>query len=79
MNGMLRMHILLIHKEKICSIKKNNLHLVGYSIPVNKKLTFQELNKKLFSLPNQPNAIPYKTSYYKKDWGFCLTHNQEEN
>ena len=62
--------------EKICSIKKNNLHLVGYSQPINKKIKFKELNKKLYSLPNLPNAIPYKTTYYKKDWGFCITHNE---
>jgi len=62
--------------EKICDFHVNNLHLLGYSSPVNKKLTLSELNNHLFSLPEQPNAIPYITSYYKERWGFCLTHEQ---
>jgi len=62
--------------EKICDFKKNNLHLVGYSIPVSVKLSLAELQNHLYSLPNQPNAIPYITSYYKERWGFCIS--QEE-
>ena len=64
--------------NKICSLKKNNLHLVGYSCPINKKMKFSELDKKLYSLPKIPNAIPYNTSYYKKDWGFCISHNERK-
>lgn len=64
--------------NKICSLKKNNLHLVGYSYPINKKMKFSELNKKLYSLPKMPNAIPYNTSYYNKDWGFCISHNERK-
>lgn len=62
--------------NKICDFKKNNLHLVGYSIPIRTRLSLSELQSYLHSLPEQPNAIPYITSYYKERWGFCLTHEE---
>ena len=62
-------------KEKIIDFKKNNLHLIGYSIPINKKISKKELFSRLYSLPKQPTAIPYITSYYKKYWGFCVSNN----
>jgi aminopeptidase-like protein len=65
--------------EKICSFKENNLHLVGYSIPIHDKLTLNELQTNLYSLPEQPTAIPYITSYYKERWGFCLTQHQRDS
>ena len=61
------------YKKKIIDFKKNNLHIVGYSKPIQKKLKKNDLLKKIYSLPSQPDAIPYVTSYYKKDWGFCTT------
>ena len=62
--------------EKIVDFKKSNLHVLNYSIPICTKLSLQELLPHLHSLPNQPNVIPYRTSYYKENWGFCITHNQ---
>jgi aminopeptidase-like protein len=65
--------------NNIIDFKNNNLHLIGYSESVNCWLTLEELNLHLHSLPDQPNAIPYITSYYKKKWGFCLTHIQRSS
>lgn len=62
--------------KKIINFLKNNLHLVGYSTGVNKVLNFKQLNKKLYSDKRLKHAIPYRTSYYKYDWGFCLSRNQ---
>jgi len=62
--------------KKILSFKDNNLHIVGYSAHVNKTLNLNDLKKKLYSIKDKPNAIPYVTSYYKKDWGFCIEHKK---
>ena len=61
--------------KKIIDFKKNNLHLVNYSIPIKKKIQTKELKKKIYSLKNKPNAVPYVTSYYEKNWGFCMSFN----
>jgi aminopeptidase-like protein len=59
--------------NKIIDFGKSNLHLVGYSIPVNTQVPLSELQEHLHSLPEQPDAIPYITSYYRDYWGFCVS------
>lgn len=62
--------------KKICDFKQNNLHVVNYSIPVDKEVDYDELIKHIHTLNNQPNAIPYITSYYKETWGFCISKKE---
>lgn len=65
--------------QKICDFSVNNLHLVGYSTPIHTKLSLEELDEHLHSLPDQPNAIPYVTSYYSEGWGFCISQEQRDH
>lgn len=69
-------YIITPNGKKICDFKQSNLHVVGYSTPINKMISLDELQEHLYSLPDQPNAIPYVTSYYKERWGFCITQNE---
>jgi aminopeptidase-like protein len=62
--------------NKIVDYNENNLHIVGYSEPVDTWLSLEDLVPHLYSIKEQPDAIPYITSYYKKTWGFCLSYNQ---
>ncbi len=62
--------------NKVIDYTKHNLHVINYSSPINKKLYLNELKKKLFTIKNKPNSLPYITSYYKKDWGFSIKFNK---
>jgi aminopeptidase-like protein len=62
--------------RRIVDFQSSNLHVMSYSVPVNRKMTLQELKLHLYSLPEHVNWIPYRTSYYKENWGFCITHRQ---
>jgi aminopeptidase-like protein len=64
--------------KKVVDFTENNLHLVGYSIPTDVCLTLEELQKHLHSLPEQPDAIPYITSYYSERWGFCISQHERD-
>ena len=64
--------------KKFANFKNNNLHVVGYSKPINVRITKKELIKKIHSIKNQPDAIPYVTSYYNEDWGFCMSENEKK-
>jgi len=64
--------------EKVVDFARHNLHVVNYSAPVRAKMSLAELKPHLFSLPDQPDLIPYRTSYYKESWGFCLAHHDLE-
>ncbi len=63
-------------KKRVVDFQKSNLHILNYSTPVRAKMTLRELKPHLHTIPQHPDWIPYRTSYYKEDWGFCLTHNQ---
>ena len=65
--------------EKIIDFKKSNLHVLNYSVPIDKKISLDELKKHIFTLPKSPKLIPYRTSYYEENWGFCITYDQFES
>jgi aminopeptidase-like protein len=63
------------HGKKVIDFQLSNLHLVNYSLPIHRIMSLTELKEHLFSLPDKPDCVPYRTSYYREDWGFCLTYN----
>ena len=65
-----------VRGERVIDFQRSNLHVVNYSVPVRRKVTIEELRQHLHTLPDHPDWIPYRTSYYKEDWGFCLAHKQ---
>ncbi|GAA6618006.1 DUF4910 domain-containing protein [Scytonema sp. NUACC26] len=65
-----------IQGEKIIDFNQSNLHVVNYSVNIHEKMPLEDLKAHLFTLIDRPNWIPYRTSYYKENWGFCLSHNQ---
>jgi aminopeptidase-like protein len=64
------------HGYRVIDFNRSNLHVVGYSVPVDARMTLAELRPNLHTVPGQPDLVPYRTSYYSERWGFCLSHNQ---
>ena len=64
--------------ERVVDFRKSNLHVLNYSVPVRRTMSLAELRPHLFTIPEAPDWIPYRTSYYQENWGFCLTHRQLE-
>lgn len=62
--------------ERVIDFRKSNLHVVSYSVSIRATLSLAELKEHLYTLPDHPDWIPYRTSYYKETWGFCLSHNE---
>lgn len=62
--------------KRVVDFRELNLHVLNYSVPVRKKLSLSELRPHLFTLPNQPDLVPYRTSYWSEAWGFCLSQRQ---
>jgi aminopeptidase-like protein len=62
--------------EKIVDFADSNLHVLNYSVPVHRHVTLKELREHLYTLPEYPDWIPYRTSYYNEDWGFCLRYSE---
>lgn len=66
------------HGRKRADFAESNLHLLNYSVPVDRVMPLSELRPHLYSMPSRPEAIPYRTSYFKEHWGFCLAHRELE-
>jgi aminopeptidase-like protein len=69
-------YILGPDKERVVDFGKSNLHVLNYSTPIRATLPLRDLKPHLFTIPEHPDWIPYRTSYYKENWGFCMSHNQ---
>jgi aminopeptidase-like protein len=64
--------------ERVIDFRRSNLHVVNYSVPVRARMPLSELRPRLHSLPDHPDWIPYRTTYYEENWGFCLAHRDLE-
>ncbi len=62
--------------KSVVDFRESNLHVLNYSVPIHSSMRLEELKLHLFTLPEHPDVIPYRTSYYEDNWGFCLSHNQ---
>jgi aminopeptidase-like protein len=62
--------------EKIVDFSNSNLHVLNYSVPIHQSMSLSQLREHLYTLPEHPDWIPYRTSYYKEDWGFCISYTQ---
>lgn len=62
--------------KRVVDFQKNNLHVLNYSVPIRATMPLSELKSHLFTIPDHPDWVPYRTSYYQENWGFCLSHNQ---
>lgn len=60
--------------ERVIDFQQSSLHVLNYAVPIQRKLGLAELKRHLFSLPEQPTLVPYRTSYYQENWGFCASH-----
>jgi aminopeptidase-like protein len=69
-------HVAAPDGTRVIDFRESNLHVVGYSEPVRATLPLEQLREHLFTLPEQPDVIPYRTSYYSRTWGFCLPHRR---
>jgi aminopeptidase-like protein len=67
------------HGKKVVDFQKSNLHVMSYSVPVQRQMSLGELKPHLHTLPDQPELIPYRTSYYAENWAFCMTHSEFED
>jgi aminopeptidase-like protein len=65
--------------RRVIDFRASNLHVVGYSVPVRARMSLAELRPRLYSLPDRPDWIPYRNSFYQESWGFCLSHRQLES
>lgn len=63
---------------KVVDFNKSNLHVMSYSVPVHRSMSLEELRPHIFTLPDQPDLVPYRTSYYAENWAFCMAHRQFE-
>ena len=67
------------HGRRVIDFQKSNLHLLGYSVPVHRTMPLAELRRHLVSLPDRPDWIPFRDTFYREDWGFALRHKDLEN